>query len=120
MVALLKVATPEQFDALVPARDSLIAQLVEAGRDDLETEINQIPRPVQPSDRKETGTQGLGGPPTQAGGDLFTQTDAALREAAKGGLKAFQKAWLALPELNRDLVKPGRAQYEQLAREAGA
>jgi recombination protein RecT len=116
MVALLKAATPEQFDALIPARDSLIAQLAEVGRDDLETELTQIGEPAPTTTEAHEVTRQA----VQASKDLFTQTDAALREAAKDGLKAFQKAWLALPELQRDLVKPGRAQYEQLAREAGA
>lgn len=119
MIAYLKAAaTPEEFDALIGPRDRLVAQLAAEGWDNLETEIMQIHRP----DAVAAGQTAPAAAPavTPKSADLFTQTDHALREAAKGGLKAFQRAWLALPELQRDLVKPERAQYEQLAREAGA
>lgn len=66
--ALLRgVETADQFQALWDANISLIDAFVAAGRDDLETEISQIPRPSSTPDRKETVAQGLGGPQPQAG-----------------------------------------------------
>lgn len=66
--ALLRgVETADRFQALWDANLSLIDAFAAAGRDDLETEISQIPRPSSTPDRKETVAQGLGGPQPQAG-----------------------------------------------------